>query len=260
MEDLLEMKNRTLLILLVSSTFVTSCSWINKTTDRLMGRKRKPVKKKSYVSKAQYDDLFRKYEALRNKYEADPSKPVMKNHNASNKLLDDLNDLKAPAKGQELKTKSKASMIETVDVFGSKGLVKSSKPKSNIAKSLEKNIVAPTKNLNFDETNQEVGKYRQGSLYLAQGKNDLALRVFQELERSPLLQVRVRAIHKIGELLFLQGEYDLAMQVFENLVENYAFSGVVLDSLKKLVTCSEKLNLVEKRDRYHSMINDVFGV
>jgi TolA-binding protein len=231
-----------------------SCAWINKTTDKLTGRKRKAIRKQSVVSKTQYDELARKYDRLKNKYEGGAKSEVVANHSASNELLDDLNDLTP-----EKKVANK-SVIETVDVFGSEGLVKKNN-KAMIKKSasITKAPIIPGKSLSINETNQEVGKFQQGSLYLAQGKHDLALRVFQELERSPLLQVRVRAMYKIGELLLKQNEYDLAMQVFENIAENYAFSGVILDTLRGLVICSEKLNLVGKRDRYKSMLTDVFG-
>lgn len=245
--------------LFLSTFLLTSCSWINQTTDRLIGRERLPVKKE-YVSKAQYDELLRKYEALKGQKDSkEIGNTVVQNKNINSELLNDLNDLKSNNSPKNLKTTSGKQVIETVDVFGADGLVKSSPQKSKVNIDQIKEVT-PAKNLSFDETNQEVGKYRQGALYMGQGKNDLALRVFQELERSPLLQVRVRAIYKIGELLLTQGEFDLAMQVFENIIDNYAFSGVVLESLKNLVTCSEKLNLIEKRDRYHSMLKDIFGV
>jgi TolA-binding protein len=75
-----------------------------------------------------------------------------------------------------------------------------------------------------------------------------------------MLQIRVRSKFQIAEILFTQNEFDLASQVFEDIVKNYAFSGLVIDSLKRLVTCSEKLNLNDKAVKYQSMLSDIFGV
>ena len=74
-----------------------------------------------------------------------------------------------------------------------------------------------------------------------------------------LRQIRVHAKFYIGEILFRQQEYDLAMQVFEEILDKDAFSGIVLKTLGRLVTCSKKLKLKKKKDRYYSMLHDFFG-
>lgn len=243
--------------ILVPLFILPSCAWITKTTDRLVGKEPREPVKKNIVSQQQYDELLAKYETLKQKHEGGNSSEVVQNHNVTDKLLDDLNDLN-PSK-QVSKTP-----LETVDVFSDENKIETkANPSENYSKMADSAVAAaavPTAAISVEETNREVGKYRQGALYMAQGKNDLALRIFQELERSPHIQVRVRAIYSIGDLLLKQGEYDLAMQVFENIVENYAFSGVILDSLKGLVACSEKLNLAAKKEKYKSMLTDIFGV
>lgn len=232
---------------------VHSCSWLDRQTNKLLGRrsKRKPVQ--SSVSKAQYDELLRKYERLKNKYEGKGDQKVVSNDNVSSNLLNDLETTSSPAQ----KTTAKNNNIETVDVFADSGLT-SKKPKINVDPSPK--AVMVSKNYSFEETNKEVTEYQQGVAYLAKGKNDLALRIFQKLEKSGLIQIRVRARLQIGHLLYKQKEYDLAMQVYEDIIDNYSFSGVVLQALDKLVSCSEKLNLSAKRDKYNSVLKDIFGV
>ena len=72
-------------------------------------------------------------------------------------------------------------------------------------------------------------------------------------------QVRVRAKYFIGEILFIQEEYDLAMQVFEEIINQHAFSAVIIKSLDRLVECSKKLGLSKKERRYFSILKDIFN-
>lgn len=94
---------------------------------------------------------------------------------------------------------------------------------------------------------------------LAEGKKyDESMIILRELEASSFGQIRVRVKYLIGELLFLQKEYDLAMQKFEEIISQNAFSGVIIKTLKKLIQCSEALNLNRKRERYYSILHDFF--
>ena len=85
-----------------------------------------------------------------------------------------------------------------------------------------------------------------------------ATKIFQQLETQGIPEVKVRSKLQIGEMLYEKGQYDLALQVFEDIINKYAYSGVVLESLKYAQICSEKLGLQNKKDQYSSMINDVF--
>ncbi|MGK0367107.1 MAG: hypothetical protein ACI9QD_000241, partial [Thermoproteota archaeon] len=196
--------------------FLVSCSWVDKTKRKLLGQESVEQKRqKKFVSKSQYDELLRRYDRMKNKYEGSGEEAVVKNDNVSGKLLEDLNDL-APSIAAN---KAANDSIETVDVFGDNGIAKSKNVKvptkitNNSIKALsaKKNAskAAPIfidSKLSLSETNKEVGKYQQGLLYIKQKKKDLALRVFQELEHSPLAQIRVRAKFNIGNLLLLEKE------------------------------------------------------
>ncbi|MBP5296673.1 MAG: hypothetical protein J6Y94_05005 [Bacteriovoracaceae bacterium] len=62
-----------------------------------------------------------------------------------------------------------------------------------------------------------------------------------------------------AEILYAQHEYDLAFQVYEEIIQQDAFSALVIPALAKLVTCADKLNLTEKKEQYYSLLHDVFG-
>ena len=80
----------------------------------------------------------------------------------------------------------------------------------------------------------------------------------KKLESSSNKQIKARAAFLKGEILFQQNEYDLAMQLLEEMIEKYAFSGMVLIALRRLVVCAEKLKLENKKKRYYSILHDFF--
>lgn len=89
-------------------------------------------------------------------------------------------------------------------------------------------------------------------------KYDSAMLELRRLEASSIRQISVRARFYMGEVLFLQGEYDLAMQAFEGILKRDAFSGLVLKTLDRLITCSDELGLEGKRNQYYSLLHDFF--
>ena len=89
-------------------------------------------------------------------------------------------------------------------------------------------------------------------------KFDNALAILKDLETSKEKQIVVRAKLALGDLLFKQGEFDLAMQAYEDIIKNYAFSGLVVKALGKLIACSEKLKQPEKQAKYYSLLHDFF--
>jgi TolA-binding protein len=231
-----------------------SCAWLDKKTNSLFGldQERAGVPaKQQYVPKEQYDDLMQKYQELMGQ-----KKPTMidndtiKNRNVSDTLIQDLDKMTAPNNAND-----SATVQQTVDVFADQA------PTDVVKQSIDVAPIAPApRELEYQEAAGQVEKYQQALTDVGRGRVDQALKAFQELERSPMLQIRVRSKFQIAEILFAQNEFDLASQVFEDIVKNYAFSGLVLDSLKKLVICSQKLNLNDKAVKYQSMLSDIFGV
>ena len=115
---------------------------------------------------------------------------------------------------------------------------------------------------------EQIKFLRKAREQVALKQYDSALNKAKTLKVSPFEQVVVRAKYLSGEILFLQGNYDMAMQAYENIIFEHAFSGVVLKALDRLVVCYDKLKLqaeksqVEKleakRNKYYSMLHDIF--
>ena len=106
--------------------------------------------------------------------------------------------------------------------------------------------------------NDQMATLSVANTLVTKTKYGRALELVTPLKHSSDRQVQVRAKFLVGEILFQQEEYDLAMQVFEEVITKYAFSGVVLQALNRLITCSEKLALPKKKRRYHSILYDFF--
>ncbi len=105
---------------------------------------------------------------------------------------------------------------------------------------------------------QQIALLREIEKQIEQKQFVEALDQIKQLEGSPARQIAVRAKYLQGEALFHQEEFDLAMQVYEEIITKHAFSGLVLGALKRLIVCSEKLELEEKRKKYHSILHDFF--
>jgi len=248
MEDMVLIKKIFVITFIFS---LTSCAWLEKKTNSLFGldnERAATSTKPQYVPKEQYDDLMQKYQELLG--EKKPSmidNDTIKNRNVSDTLIQDLDKMAAPG--------NEATVQQTVDVFADHVPSNAVNANKDVAP-----IAPPVRELEYQEAANQVEKYQQALIDVSKNRVDQALKVFQELERSPMLQIRVRAKFQIAEILFAQNEFDLASQVFEDIIKNYAFSGLVIDSLKRLVVCAQKLNLNEKSVKYQSFLTDIFGV
>lgn len=223
------------------ATLPSCSSWVESTRKMIDGDSpRKSKKESGWVSKAQYNDLMVKYKDLSERYEN------LKEEKQVSKTGYD----QAAEMG-----KSKSDNAETVDVFGDNGLA------NQVSASLDKvSSSVATKPLSANEVDQEVKTYKKAVILKDNGKIDDSLKVFQYLEKSQTKQIRVRSKIHIGAIYLIKKQYDLALQVFESVINNEAFSGKVLDALKGAVTSSGSLGLTDKKLRYQSMLNDVFGI
>ncbi len=212
-------------------------------------------KKLETVPKSQYDHLLKKYEMVLNQKrdshinggpgtEGLLTKDVFEQKTPSD-MVSELNKLDAKATGEQ-----KGSLAETVDVFGKnnqRGRDNFSNKKATITANYEK--------INIEE---QLEQFKKATLLMNQNKFDASLNEFKILESSEVRQISVRAKFNIGELLFRQNEYDLAMQVFQEILQNDAFSGLVIKTLGRLIVCSSKLKLKKKEEQYHSILHDFF--
>jgi TolA-binding protein len=234
--------------------FLLSCSLLQKTRRNILDED-DPAKQK-VVPKAQYDELMRKYEnAARSKNQ---NSDVVYNNDAYNSVKGD----NPPLERIKVGGVENNELVETVDVFSNdQGNPNKAQVKGNVVVKKQKNkaqVAVKKPSMGGDGIRNEIVLFRRAMGFVQKGQNDNAMKIFQTLESSPYSQIQVRAKYQIGELLYNQSEYDLALQTYESIIQKYAFSGMVIPSLKKLVLCSEKLNAKDKKDKYQSILVDIF--
>lgn len=199
------------------------------------------------VSREQYEQLLKKYDGLmkekkvamikRQGGNADETLTRADQSLSKEQLVDDIvNQLSHVKEGQKL----------SMSVGKVSGTDERSRP-----------IIATTE-YNAEVVESHMTKIRQADKLQRQNKFDMALTLIKELERSPVRQIEVRAKYLLGEILFKQGEYDLAMQVYEEILTKYAYSGLVIKSLGRLIVCSDKLKQTAKQEKYYSFLHDFF--
>jgi hypothetical protein len=209
-------------ILILAFTF-SSCAWLDKIERNLIEEevKNKNGVKRSMIPKIQYDELLVKYEELQKEYKNYREK----NPSTPNSVVAS-QDLNSP--------------VQTVDVFA---------PAPSLTGQSKE-----TPSLNSDEI---VAKY-QAALKRKELDANAAMQDFMALSKSGLRSVEARSFLQLGHHFFKLADYDLAMQNYETVVIQYSESSAVLDALKNLVTCTDKLSLKEKKEQYQSLIVDVF--
>ena len=104
----------------------------------------------------------------------------------------------------------------------------------------------------------ELDIYEKSKKFFGAKQYDKASLELKKIDKSSVRQIRVHARFLAGEIMFKSGEYDLAMQIYEEILKNNAFSGLVIKALERLIVCSEKLKLEEKRLQYHSLLHNTF--
>ncbi len=249
---------RSLLLTSLLSMSLSSCSWIDSRRS-LFGSEQEDVASAEgmasgeTVSKEQFDELTRKYEALLKSQRIEDAQTQqanqMMNKVESEQVID--SDIVA----EEIsKVKAASELGGTVDVFNQGGGADATSPTSQI--SSVQLVGSSSYDSNLVEA--QITQIRKAEGLVAQNKFDEALTVIKTLEKSPLKQIVVRSKYLLGEILFKQGEYDLSMQIFEEVINKYAFSGLVIKTLGRLIVCSEKLKLAGKQEKYYSILHDFF--
>lgn len=222
------------LILLVLLTIIASCSLLDRAEEPLNGI----PKDAKVVPRSEYDKLMSKHIELSKKYQAVTKSSADPNSMNQTEI--------SPNEIQKNTPSGLDANIDSVDVFA-----EVNKVQNNPAPAFSESSI--------QDTDQEVSLIKRAILLKNSSKPDQALKIFQALETSNTLQVKVRAKFYIGEILLEKKQYDLAMQSFESIVNNHAFSGMVIDSLRHLITCTDQLGIVDKKQKYLLMLRDVFG-
>ena len=133
----------------------------------------------------------------------------------------------------------------------------SSGPKSEALKNFEKKLGNTPSNIP-KRIEDQIGEIDRIKQLIGEGEYNDAFLYAKRLDFSSNRQVKARAAYLKGEILFQQKEYDLAMQLLEEMIGKYAFSGVVLIALNRLILCAEKLQLAKKKKQYYSILHDFF--
>ena len=108
------------------------------------------------------------------------------------------------------------------------------------------------------DVGDEVDIYKKAWNLFKKDKLEASLTQAKKIEGSKNRQVSVHAKFLIGEIMFELKEFDVAMQIYQDILSQDAFSGLVLDSLRRLVQCSEKLGLPQKAREYRSLLGRFF--
>ena len=219
---------------------LTSCGYVSRRNKDFEAGQDGSVKASGQmVPKEEYDALMNKYNQLAANQQTSPGERV------SEELIN------------ELSSTPKAELAETIDVFDqsqNNEITKSPQPTSPIV------IADPNVFVSDNEVEAQFAKLKKAQELIDAKQFDEALSyIKKDTENSSILQVRVKAKFLLGELLLQQSEYDLAMQMFEEIINHYAFSGLVIKTLGRLIHCCEKLKLEDKKTKYFSMLNDIFG-
>lgn len=229
----------------------TGCSWITSKRSLFGEEEESATHTSQTVPKAQYDQLLGRYNSLleqtKNLPPAEGGAPT-----EGADLVGQLSQVKSTPTNPEL--------AETVDVFaklGSDTVTNTNAAVPSMVSTGAASAVAPDyKNIDVEG---QIATLRKAEALVYANRNDEALKLIKKIENSPVRQVAVRARFLLGELMFNQGEFDLSMQVYERILSHDAFSGVVIKTLGRLIVCSEKLGLSDKKDKYYSMLHDFFG-
>lgn len=204
---------------------------------------RERISEDDTVSREKYEQLKQKYEQLSYQLSEIP-------HEGEVLVSYDEDQMEA----QEASTSSQ--LAETVDVFAqTQAPAQTSRPSSS-----RPVVQAGQVQHNYDDVDVDdlVTRLRKAVNDIDQQRYDAAMSELRSLESAPIRQISARARFYIGELFFAQEEYDLAMQAFEDILKRDAFSGLVIKTLNRLITCSENLDLQSKREQYHSLLHDFF--
>jgi TolA-binding protein len=238
-----------LVIIFSALGLLSSCSWISSRRSLFGGDEETAEAEDGTVTKAQYNALAKKYEALLKERKMEN----VQGQDANNMMNQMEGSVDSDAIADEIsRVKNTTELAETVDVF---------KNKPSGPRSLSNPMpMAPMSTGNIDSAliEDHIAKVRKAEGLLAQKKFDATINIIKELEKSPVRQVVVRAKFLMGEILFTQGDYDLAMQVFEEVLTNHAFSGLVIKTLGRLIVCADKLKIPRKQEKYYSILHDFF--
>jgi TolA-binding protein len=242
-------KVKRIFVIMFLTTFFTSCSslWSRRTVGQ--GEKKSEPQ---VVSKEQYDELAKKYQDLLSASKNQVVAATVPEIKEAAQLKPE-NTVATSIDPSELVNHLDKALNDAPATMGVDALKEETKKGPPVPNSISVQQVNHT-----DDIDEQIIQLREAATLVKVNKFENALAVLKDLETSKEKQIVVRAKLMLGDLLFQQGEFDLAMQAYEDIIKNYAFSGLVVKALGKLVACSEKLKQPEKQARYYSLLHDFF--
>lgn len=245
---------KTHILILTSSLLFTSCAQLLAHRDD--AESSPTAGNEEMVTKAQYEELARKYRELLEQTKKSPEAESVNSVAATAPIPTNVLDGSAkPTIGAESTNLDPSELVNKLDA---------NFPDLKESTPIKDAPLAPPTSFNVkevvftDDVDEQINQMREVANLIRVNKFEEALKTLKALENSKEKQVQVRAKMMLGDLLFNQGEYDLSMQVYEEILNKYAFSGLVLKALGKLVACAEKLKQPEKQAKYYSFLHDFF--
>lgn len=175
------------------------------------------------VSKEKYEKLLTKYKALVEKNT--PSQRV-----------------------GELSKGSSDPLLESkqVDAF-----------RKSLIESEAKAAINSSNSYNSKRVRKDISLLYQAYSMFNQKKFGDVIIILKELEDSQVFQIRAQSRYLLGKTMYEQGEYDVSMQIFEEIVLNMRGTVFGLLSLEKLISCTDKIGLMQKK-KYFSQLYSRF--
>ena len=206
------------------------------------------------VSQQEYDSLFKKHQKLQGEIRVLKAKQNIK-----------LQEIAGDREVATVKKSNPTQLMQTVELFPPQKTqdpipTESSRTPEEVIVQQEDNPLRQATlamemaegNIKAQET--DIFELNKARLALQQGDHSKGMEILQRLQKSPYRQIQVRVQFFIGESLSQQGEFDLALQAYQNIIQQHAFSGLVIKALERIVVCTEKLKINDQREYYLSIL------
>lgn len=203
--------------------------------DREEREQQEPQRKWVHVN--QYNDMVSKNKELEEKVELLEAR-LNQNQAPSNNDL--ANEMVKDSGRDELIT-------EVVDLSSLTN--NSSRPE--VAENLSSAVAAAP--MNPSDVEKEVDLYQKAVLLKNNGNYNESIKIFNRLGQASSKQILVRVKQQLGEIYQAQGQFDLAIQMYKEVIEKYAFSGIVINALTGIVECYDKMGMPSEKLKYQSL-------
>lgn len=237
MEDKL---NRNLVVSILVCLFLTSCSSWVESTHKMIDRDERAQKEpqRKWVHIGQYNQVVSQNKELKEKVELLEAQ--------LNKTSAPTGDLASEMVHDAGNDPGRDNLITEVVDLSSITNPQKKIPSKSVA-------VVPIAPVEPERVEKEVDLYQKAVLLKDNGNFDEAIKIFNQLGQAKSKQILVRVKNQLGHIYQAQGQFDLAIQMFKEVIEKYAFSGVVISALAGIVECYDKMGMPNEKLKYESL-------